>query len=101
MGVAAVLTMWVLLPSRLQATGQGLYQVTAFGLAAIVANLAGGSCTARFGHGGPVRRRGGCSPSLAAVAGFAWFPRRGESPAGRDRGGDLEPTVPLASTTVG
>lgn len=41
-GVAAVLTIATLLPDRLQGTGQSLYQTTAYGLAAIVANVGGG-----------------------------------------------------------
>jgi MFS transporter, PPP family, 3-phenylpropionic acid transporter len=41
-GVAAVLTIATLLPDRLQATGQALYQTVAFGLAAVIANVAGG-----------------------------------------------------------
>ena len=40
--VASALTIGSLLPARLQATGQALYQTVAFGLAAIVANLVGG-----------------------------------------------------------
>ena len=41
-GVAAVLTIATLLPDRLQGTGQSLYQTTAYGLAAIIANVGGG-----------------------------------------------------------
>jgi MFS family permease len=40
--VAAVLTIATLLPDRLQGTGQALYQTTAFGLAAIIADIGGG-----------------------------------------------------------
>lgn len=40
--VGLVLTASALLPRRLQATGQALYQLVAFGLAAVVANGAGG-----------------------------------------------------------
>ncbi len=40
--VGLVLTAGALLPRRLQATGQGLYQLVAFGLAAALANGAGG-----------------------------------------------------------
>jgi PPP family 3-phenylpropionic acid transporter len=42
LAIAAVLTINVLLPLRLQATGQGLYQTISFGVAAMVANLVGG-----------------------------------------------------------
>lgn len=47
--VGAVLTMAVLLPPRLQATGQGLYQLTGFGVAAFVANFVGGQVYASLG----------------------------------------------------
>jgi PPP family 3-phenylpropionic acid transporter len=79
LGVAVVLAMWVLLPPRLQATGQGLYQVTAFGLAAIAANLVGGLVYEALDS---AVLFGGCAvlAVVAAVAGFAWFPRRGEWP---------------------
>lgn len=74
--LAAALTVGSLLPARLQATGQALYQTVAFGLAAIVANLGGGLIYASVG------------PSLmfaltavaalgAAVVGAMAFPARG------------------------
>ncbi len=47
--VGSVLTMAVLLPPRLQATGQGLYQLTGFGLAAVLANVVGGLLYGAFG----------------------------------------------------
>ncbi len=47
--VGSVLTMAVLLPPRLQATGQGLYQLTGFGLAAVLANVGGGFLYGAFG----------------------------------------------------
>jgi MFS family permease len=50
LGVVAVLTIGVLLPARLQGTGQALYQTTAFGLAAIVANIVGGVLYSQWGH---------------------------------------------------
>jgi PPP family 3-phenylpropionic acid transporter len=99
MGLAAVLTMWVLLPPRLQATGQGLYQVTAFGLAAILANLVGGLVYGSLGHA--VLFAGAAVLALvAAFAGFAWLPRRGEAPVGDTETGP-ETTLPLASTPAG
>jgi MFS family permease len=50
--IAAVLTIQRLLPDRLQGTGQGLYQTTAFGVAAVVANLAGGLLIGSIGTTG-------------------------------------------------
>jgi PPP family 3-phenylpropionic acid transporter len=47
--VGSVLTVAVLLPPRLQATGQGLYQLTGFGLAAVIANVGGGLLYGAFG----------------------------------------------------
>jgi PPP family 3-phenylpropionic acid transporter len=49
--IAAVLTMQRLLPARLQGTGQGLFQMTAFGVSAIVANLVGGLLYGSLGSG--------------------------------------------------
>ena len=49
--VGSVLTMAVLLPPRLQATGQGHLPVTGFGVAAVLANVFGGFL---YGLGSPV-----------------------------------------------
>jgi len=98
MWLASVLTMTVLLPPRLQATGQGLYQVTAFGLAAILANLLGGVV---YGSVGPGALFGGAA-ALAVVssgAALAWLPRRGETPV--DAEPAFEAPLPLAPTTTG
>ncbi len=48
--VAVVLTIAALLPAELQATGQSLFQTTAFGIAAIVANVVGGILYDSLGH---------------------------------------------------
>jgi len=81
--VGSVLTMAVLLRPRLQGTGQGLYQVTAFGIAAVIANVAGGFI---FGAlGAPVLFS--IAAVLAGAAGFLAFlsfPRRGERVARED-----------------
>ena len=49
--VSAVQTIGSLLPDRLQATGQTLYAMVAFGVAAIVANAIGGVVFATWGAG--------------------------------------------------
>lgn len=98
MGVAAVLAMWTLLPARLQATGQGLYQVTAFGLAAMIANLAGGFIYESLGHG-VLFAAAAVLAVAAAAAGLASFPRRGEAPPADDAAGSpglaTLPSVPV------
>ena len=48
--VAVVLTIAALLPAELQATGQALFQTTAFGIAGIVANVVGGILYDSLGH---------------------------------------------------
>jgi len=48
--VAVVLTIAALLPADLQATGQSLFQTSAFGIAAIVANVVGGILYDSLGH---------------------------------------------------
>ena len=77
--MACVLTLNVLLPLRLQATGQGLYQTTAFGAGAMLGNAAAGAGYETIGPAGVF--------AGAALAGFAaalvgWFvlPRTGERP---------------------
>jgi MFS transporter, PPP family, 3-phenylpropionic acid transporter len=77
--VSAVLTMGVLLPRRLQGTGQGLYQTTAFGFGALVGNGAGGFI---YGSAGSdvLFALAALLGVLAAVVGWMAFPRRGESP---------------------
>jgi MFS family permease len=75
--VGGVLTMAVLLPPRLQGTGQGLYQVTAFGVAAVIANIAGGFIFGALGSAVLF----GLAAVFAVTAGLLAllvFPRRGE-----------------------
>jgi PPP family 3-phenylpropionic acid transporter len=75
--VGSVLTMAVLLPPRLQGTGQGLYQVTAFGVAAVLANVFGGFIFGALGSAVLFS----IAAVLAVTAGllaFLVFPRRGE-----------------------
>ncbi len=62
-GVAAVLTITAMLPGRLQGTGQALFQTTAFGLAAIVADIGGGIVYGTAGYAAVF--------GLAAIAGVA------------------------------
>jgi PPP family 3-phenylpropionic acid transporter len=93
--VGIVLTIATLLPSDLQATGQGLFQTTAFGLAAIVANVAGG---ALYEWGGAAALFGVCAILAvgAALVGWHAFPARGTTPGmqgavGADAPGGSEP----------
>ncbi len=74
--VGSVLTMAALLPDRLQATGQGLYQMTAFGIAAVIANLLGGWIYVAAGH---ALLFGLATLAAAASIAVAWvaLPRRG------------------------
>lgn len=92
--VGSVLTMAVLLPPRLQATGQGLYQVTGFGVAAVVANIGGGFLYGAFGSAVVF----GVAAVFAVAAGllaFLVFPRRGERIA---REGDEAMPLPFPAT---
>ena len=95
--VGAVLTMTVLLPPRLQATGQGLYQVTAFGVAAFVANFAGGEVYAGLGSG--VLFAGAAAFAVAAaILALAVFPRAGTPRALED---DPAASLPFMAPTLG
>ncbi len=73
--VGVVLTIAVLLPRDLQATGQALVQTVAFGIAAIIANVVGGvlyqvsGATALFGVGAVLA-------VVAAIVGWVAFPVR-------------------------
>jgi PPP family 3-phenylpropionic acid transporter len=94
--VGSVLTMAVLLPPRLQATGQGLYQLTGFGIAAIVANVFGGLLYGAWGA--PVVFT--IAALLAVVAGLiavVVFPRTGEAVAREE---DFERRLPFPATPV-
>ena len=72
--VAFVLSIAQLLPARLQATGQTLFQAAAFGVAAVVANLLGGILYSVAGPLGVFG--GGAACALAGGAlGFLALPR--------------------------
>ena len=73
-GVAAVLTIATLLPDRLQGTGQALYQTTAFGLAAIIANVGGGLVYGTAGYAA-VFGLAAIAGLLAMVVGLVALPR--------------------------
>jgi PPP family 3-phenylpropionic acid transporter len=73
-GVAAVLTIATLLPDRLQGTGQSLYQTTAFGLAAIIANVGGGLVYGADGYAA-VFGLAAIAGLLAMVVGLVALPR--------------------------
>ena len=74
--VASALTIGSLLPARLQATGQALYQTVAFGIAAVIANLAGGLI---YATAGPALLFALTAVAAvgAAIVGVAVFPPRG------------------------
>jgi PPP family 3-phenylpropionic acid transporter len=72
--VAVVLTVATLLPAQLQATGQSLYQTMAFGIAAIIANIVGGTLYGAIGHEA-VFGLGALMAVAAATLGFWAFPR--------------------------
>ena len=74
--VGIVLTIARLLPPQLQATGQSLFQMTAFGLAAIVANVVGGLLYQYVGHAA-VFGLGAVLAVVASVIGWLAFPHRG------------------------
>lgn len=74
--VASALTIGSLLPARLQATGQALYQTTAFGIAAVVANLGGGLIYGSAGSGLLFALTAIAAVAAAAV-GLLAFPGRG------------------------
>ncbi len=86
--------MAVLLPPRLQATGQGLYQVTAFGVAAIVADLVGGPVYAGLGSGALFA--GAAALTVAgAILSLVVFPRAGVARAPEvDPGASLPAMAP-------
>ena len=89
--VGSVLTMAVLLPPRLQATGQGLYQVTGFGIAAVIANIGGGLLYGAFGSA-TVFALAAMLAVGAGILAVAVFPRRGERV---QREGDEDIPVPF------
>jgi PPP family 3-phenylpropionic acid transporter len=77
--IAMVLTIRRLLPPRLQGTGQGLFQMTAFGIAAIVANLAGGLVYGSFGSSAFFATIALVAAS-SAIVGWLAIPGRRERP---------------------
>ena len=81
--VAVVLTISELLPADLQATGQTLFQTTAFGIAAIASNVIGGILYDSLGH---VAVFGAGAAMALAAAALGWFvvpSRGGRRPAPR------------------
>jgi PPP family 3-phenylpropionic acid transporter len=76
--ISSVLTMQRLLPPRLQGTSQGLYQTTAFGLAAVLANVTGGLIVGAAGSGTFFALAAVVTAS-AAFAGWAALPGRREA----------------------
>lgn len=82
--VGIVMTIAALLPSELQATGQSLFQTSAFGVAAIIANVVGGFLYESFGHVA-VFGLGSVLALLAAVVGWFAFPRGPVRQAGSSR----------------
>ena len=71
--VAVVLTIARLLPPELQATGQSLFQTTAFGIAAIGANVVGGLLYDSLGHA-VVFGLAAVMATIAAALGWFVFP---------------------------
>lgn len=67
--IAAVMTIAALLPPELQGTGQGLYQTVGFGVAAVIANAAGGVV---FGWGGAMPLFLGTAVLAGVAAVVAW-----------------------------
>jgi len=73
--VGVVMTIAVLLPAELQATGQALFQTTAFGIAAVIANVIGGLLYEEIGHVA-LFGMGSALAVAAAVVGWIAFPVR-------------------------
>jgi PPP family 3-phenylpropionic acid transporter len=94
--VACVLTMNVLLPQGLQATGQALYQTTGFGIGAMVGNLLGGIVYQELGP--PVLfASAAIIGAVAALVGWLVLPRGGDLRSADQRAAaeglvDAEPT---------
>jgi MFS family permease len=88
-----VLTMARLLPARLQATGQTLFQASCFGIAAIVANIAGGVLYSVAGPTG-VFGIGAILAVIGGLVGYVSLPGADRRPEG-DPG--LAPQVTAAA----
>ena len=90
--VSYVLTVATMLPARLQSTGQTLLQAAAFGIAAILANLAGGIL---YGAVGPVGvfGVGAVIAVIGGAVGFVALPT--------DRGQIPEPAIGVPIPLVG
>lgn len=71
--IGVVMTIAVLLPAELQATGQALFQTTAFGIAAVIANIIGGLLYESAGHVA-LFGMGAALAVAAAIVGWLAFP---------------------------
>jgi MFS family permease len=93
-----VLTMARLLPARLQATGQTLFQAACFGVAAIVANLGGGLLYSAAGPLG-VFGAGGVCAIAGGLVGLVVLPgvTDAAAPAGS---APAEPALPSSAATA-
>ena len=78
--IAGVLTLNVLLPLNLQATGQGLYQTIAFGIGGGLANAAGGLIHQGLGPPSLFAFMGGIA-FVGSLLGWLVLPRTGETRA--------------------
>jgi PPP family 3-phenylpropionic acid transporter len=74
--IASVMTIQLLLPARLQGSGQALIAMTTAGLAAFVANVIGGLIYATVGHAA-LFAIGAAFAIAGAALGWLWMPRRG------------------------
>jgi len=97
--MACVLTMPVILPAPLQATGQALYQTGAYGLAATVANLGGGLVVSLLGYRA-LFALGALAATGAIVLGWRTLPIRGERPR-EARAGVVDDAAPIPVPAVG
>jgi MFS family permease len=97
--VACVLTINVLLPQRLQATGQALYQTTAFGIGAMVGNLVGGVVYQGLGPS-TLFLSAAAIGGLAAIAGWFVLPRSRDLRGAADPPSDLDAPRPPADASA-